>query len=392
MPKTKIDNLRNLSMFKKKFLPVTFMMLASSGSFAAEELNVEELLERLEIAEQRLRHLEDTQDALDVVAAEEYEDDDDDDDDDDDEAGSDLSISGSIGLEAEYEKEDGEEQESELVLDEVEIEIEGEINENLSAELVLLYEDEGQDDNNIEVDIAQIVYAFDDSPWTMFAGRQYVPFGNYESALSSDPLTLDLGEANETALAFQYSQDTFNGSLYIFGGDNERNDRELVDKFGAAFNYTTEAVSFGLGYISDIGDSDLVQEVIENGGIDSTDYVDAFTAHLIVNIDDLTFIAETVQANDSFVLPTANLDGQEPQAQNLEVNYAFSMGGKEAVFAVSAQSTDEAEALDLPEKKRAIALGVELNDNLELTFEASQSENYDGEETDAILAELEVSF
>ena len=181
-------------MLKNKYLPMTLIMLASSGSFAAEELDTAALLERLEIAEQRLQHLENTQDSLDEIAAEEYEDDDD--DDDDDEGGSDISISGEIELEAEYEKEDGEEQTSEFIVDIVELEIEAEINESLSAELVLLYEDEGQDDNNIEVDVAQIVYAFDDTPWTLVAGRQYVtignvagrhrqyvPFGNYESAL-----------------------------------------------------------------------------------------------------------------------------------------------------------------------------------------------------------------
>lgn len=377
-------------MFKTKLLPAAMLVLASNASFAAEEIDVEALLERLEIAEQRLRHLEDTQDELDAEANAEYYKEDD--DDDDDEAGSELSISGEIELEAEYEKEDGEEQKSELGLEEMEIEIEGEINENLSAELVLLYEDEGQDDSNVEVDVAQIVYKFDDTPWTMIAGRQYVPFGNFESALSSDPLTLDLAEAQENALTFEYSQDAFSAAIYVFGGDNERNDRELVDNFGAAFNYSTETVSFGIGYINDLGDSDLVQETIENGGVDSTEYVDAFTTHLIVNINDLTFIAEQVQANDSFNLPTAALNGEEPEAQNLEVDYAFEMAGKEAVFAVSAQSTDQAEALGLAEKKRAVALGIELNDNLELTFEASRSKDYDGEEEKAISAELGVSF
>lgn len=372
-------------MLKNKYLPMTLIMLASSGSFAAEELDTAALLERLEIAEQRLQHLENTQDSLDEIAAEEYED-------DDDEGGSDISISGEIELEAEYEKEDGEEQESEFIVDTVELEIEAEINESLSAELVLLYEDEGQEDSNLEVDVAQIIYAFDDTPWTLVAGRQYVPFGNYESALSSDPLTLDLGEAQETALAVQFSQDALNAAFYVFGGDNKRNDRSLIDNFGAAINYTTETVSFGVGYINDLGDSDLVQETIETGGVGADDYVDAFTAHLTVNINDFTFIAETVQANDSFNVGTTALNGQEPQAQNLEVDYAFSIAGKEAVFAVSAQSTDEAEALDLPEKKRAIALGVELDDNLELTFEASNSENYDGEETDALALELAVSF
>lgn len=379
-------------MFKTKLLPAAMLVLASNASFAAEEIDVEALLERLEIAEQRLRHLEDTQDALDAEANAEYYKEDDDDDDDDDEAGSELSISGEIELEAEYEKEDGEEHESELGLEEVEIEIEGEINENLSAELVLLYEDEGQEDSNIEVDVAQIIYEFDETPWTMIAGRQYVPFGSYESALSSDPLTLDLGEAQENALTFEYSQNALTASVYLFGGDNARNNRSLVDNFGAAINYSTDTVSFGVGYINDLGDSDLAQETIENGGVGSTAYVDAFTAHLIVNINDLTLIAETVQANDSFNLPTTALDGQEPQAQNLEVDYTFEIAGKEAVFAVSAQSTDEAEALGLAEKKRAVALGIELNDNLELTFEASRSEDYDGEEEQAISAELGVSF
>jgi hypothetical protein len=47
----------------------------------------------------------------------------------------------------------------------------------------------------------------------------YVPFGNFESQIISDPLTLEIGEAGEDALQVGVEVEGFYDSIYTFNGD-----------------------------------------------------------------------------------------------------------------------------------------------------------------------------
>ena len=93
------------------------------------------------------------------------------------------------------------------------------------------------------------------------AGRQYAPFGVFATNLISDPLTLELGEANDLVLQFGLSSGELHGAIFGFYGDDDQN-----GGYGAAISYSLERreSEFGLNlsYSSDIGASDNLQGVV----------------------------------------------------------------------------------------------------------------------------------
>jgi hypothetical protein len=48
-----------------------------------------------------------------------------------------------------------------------------------------------------------------------------VPFGTFETHLVSDPLTLEIGETNETAVVAGFARGGFGGAVYVFNGDSD---------------------------------------------------------------------------------------------------------------------------------------------------------------------------
>ena len=97
-------------------------------------------------------------------------------------------------------------------------------------------------------------------------GRQFLPFGLFETNLISDPLTLELGEMNEISAQFELSSGGIHGTIYGFDGDNEKAGDRDRPGYGAVIGFSLERreTEFGLdlAYISDIGDTDILQEVI----------------------------------------------------------------------------------------------------------------------------------
>ena len=54
------------------------------------------------------------------------------------------------------------------------------------------------------------------NPVYLAAGKMAVPFGNYETQMISDPLTLEIGETAEDALQLGVEAGGFYGSVYAF--------------------------------------------------------------------------------------------------------------------------------------------------------------------------------
>lgn len=98
---------------------------------------------------------------------------------------------------------------SDIALATVEIGLDAKLNKNVEAQIVLLYED-GED---FTVDEGTITLT---GPYGEFitAGKMYVPFGMFNSHFISDPLTLELGETNESAILIGYGNDVFDVSLF----------------------------------------------------------------------------------------------------------------------------------------------------------------------------------
>ena len=99
---------------------------------------------------------------------------------------------------------------------------------------------------------------------SLSAGRMYVPFGSYESNMVSDPLTLDLGETSETAIMVGMESGNISGSLYTFSGDTDETSATDNDalSFGGNITYRTDTLWMGASYISNIADSDGIQDML----------------------------------------------------------------------------------------------------------------------------------
>jgi len=93
---------------------------------------------------------------------------------------------------------------SDLVLATVEIGFDVDIAKHVKASLFFLYEDDTPfdvDQGIITIDGADVVLLYVD------LGKMYIPFGMFESHFIRDPLTLELGETNESAAVGGFRND-----------------------------------------------------------------------------------------------------------------------------------------------------------------------------------------
>jgi len=269
---------------------------------------------------------------------------------------------------------------SDIVVATAEIGIGAKINNWVTGEITLLYE---EDDTDLKVDVAMISIADPKGPWIVSAGQQYVPFGTYETNLVSDPLTLEIGETRETAVLAGMDRNGLRGGVYIFNGDLEKDGDIAIGAFaGYRGDYEDAALTLNMGYISDIGNSDNLQQTIkENIDANSTDYegeVPGATVDLTLTVGPFVLITEYTTATDSFHSNELEFNGKgaKPSALNVEAGYNFKLAGKDATVAIAYQETSEAVALGLPEMRVAAAFSVGVMENTTLSLEWAHDDDY----------------
>jgi len=314
-----------------------------------------------------------------------------------------IELSGLVEVEAGYtDGPDG--SESDLVVSTVELGLDAQVTPWVNAHVLILFEEDETDPPEFDEAILTIANP-DASPFSLAAGRMYVPFGNFDSALVSDPLTLEIGETRETAVQLGYIANGLHVLTYGFNGDTKDGGSDHVDGYGLALGYSLEAEGDGLGFdaglswISNLADSDTLQEAVTDPD-NLSDKVPGWSAHASLQMAGFTLIGEYLSAVDDF--DAADLAfkgaGARPSAWNLEVDYGFEIAGREAVVAVAWQETDEALALELPEKRWLAALSVGIYDQTTLALEYAHDEDYgtedggSGEETDTVTLQLAVEF
>ena len=296
-----------------------------------------------------------------------------------------VNIGGVIELEAQNVSPEGSPDESDIYVATVELGISAKINEWTAAELVLLYEDDG--DNDLDVDTAVLSISDPDSIWFLNAGLYALPFGNFSSNLVSDPITLDAAETYDSAVEFGIYNQGLNVSAYVFKGDQQSE----IENYGIALGYAQEddnyAFSAGLAWINDISESDSVVD----DGATMTNKASAWTAFAQLDFKAFTLIGEYVAATESL---DAYSTTDEPSFFNLEAAYHFDALGKPATFAIGYQGSDEASSYagGIDEKRTLAALSMEIMDATFLSFEYANSEDYAGIETDTITGQLAVEF
>ena len=298
-----------------------------------------------------------------------------------------IEISGLTEVEVGYNDPDEGDSTSDIVLATQELGVAAEVTDWVSAEAVFLFE---EDDTDLEFDVASVTIANPNGPLFATGGMFYVPFGTFETNLVSDPLTLEIGEIRESSVLAGFESNGFTGGVYVFNGDLEKDGDSQIDSFGAFAGYAQEnentSFAFNIGYINDIGDTDTLQDTIQDNidaaAVDYDDHVGGLSLDGMFAFGPFTLIGEYLMATDEFEFNELafEADGAEPEAFNIELGYNFNVGGFDMTAAVAYQGTDEAVALELPEERILFSLSAEIFDGTALSIEWAHDDDYSDSE------------
>jgi len=226
---------------------------------------------------------------------------------------------------------------SDLVLATVEIGFDVDIAKHVKASLFFLYE---EDDTEFDVDQGIItIDGADVVPLYVDLGKMYVPFGRFESHFIRDPLTLELGETNESAAVGGFRNDLLELSVGVFNGDiDETGEENHIDNYLASACFTLPETTVpdlnltaGISWVSNIADSDGLQELIvdDDGDYETIkNHIGGFNTFIIASfLDRFFFNAEYLGAIDDFEAGDFEADGFDegksyrPEAWTIEFAY-----------------------------------------------------------------------
>lgn len=301
-----------------------------------------------------------------------------------------IAISGVVELEASS-GEDKNVDYSDVSLATVEFGLDADLNDNVSGHLLFLFEEGGEGEPDTKaLDEGTITVKFKNG-MSLIAGRMYIPFGAFNSHFISDPLTLELGETNETALLLSRSSDLYGFSVGFFNGDvREVGDDDELDDVVASLSFTpVKDITIGASYISDIADTDGDITGAAAGGGTVTDSVAGYSAFISATVGPVTIEAEYLAAAEEFDVLDLDIDsdgnGDEPSTFNVEIAYSISEAAEIAL------RYEGAEDLEL-EKQYGIAYSRELYENTSFALEYISGEYENDDDRTVVTAQLGIEF
>jgi hypothetical protein len=276
------------------------------------------------------------------------------------------------------ENEDGED-ESDIALTTVEFGIEAMINEWVTGEVVLLFEDPTFDDedSSFDVDVGAIhIGNTDEFPLFATIGKIYVPYGALLTHFPDDPLvdvpvTLTFGEISERAVLVGFEMAGFSLSAYAFNGSVEEDgdDENQIDSYGADANFTYESepneltAQIGASILSNLADTDGITDALPTDKLE--DSVCGWAAYFSSSWTMFFLEAEYMAALDGFdaaELATKDGEGAKPAVWNIEFGFNYDWW-RNLEVAFKYAGSDEAEGLTIPETRFGLALNQEIFDN-----------------------------
>lgn len=267
--------------------------------------------------------------------------------------------------------------ENDLDVDNVELTIDAQVNELISLSATLKYEDDPEGEDDLFVDEAIAVIGREGSPLSLTVGKTAIPFGVIESATWTDPLTDDLTDNTDDLAMLSYARGGFSSDLYLFKGDQDND--EHVNNAGLNLGYAFDSgLSLGAGYLNNIGNTEA---------FDLGEKQSAWRLNAALELGELGFSAEWIQA-DAFDA----LNGAEPSVWHLGTHYNTRIFGADGTLALGYSESDEAEGLELAEKRLAASVSRELGANAELIAEYVHEEDYANEEVDTLNLVLATYF
>jgi len=303
-----------------------------------------------------------------------------------------LSLSGLLEIDAYSLSQDAGGDSLDIIVSALEIGLDASINERLSVSTLLLYEDGFA---GLEVDTAIMKLAFD-SPFDLIAGQMVLPFGRYETAALSDPLTLELGETADTAVQLSTTRGSLSASITFFNGHNEEaaavDDDQL--RLILALDYSEDRFNAGFSWISNM-DSDRFEEL---AGTSIAREVAGLGLYFIWRQGPLTLSAEHIMALDDYAAGDFGNDvgtPSQPSATVLELDYALD---ENSTLAVAFQHSSEAAFAGLSEDVLLAGYTRSLQNGLDIGLELRESRDYNaanggaGNDTRQILFRMSAGF
>ncbi len=210
-------------------------------------------------------------------------------------------------------------------------------------------------------------------PFYFTLGQYYVPFGQYASAMISDPLTKVLGRVKARAFTLGFykkfdKNNELNLSAFAFNGDTKSSANSKSHQFGlnADYQFTQNPWSLELGtsYISNIADSGGMQHNGLSSGNSFSGFAGSAASEILdpipgvglrtnLGVGSFHFIFAYVAAARSFPLSVLSFDQKpaRPQAVHSELDYNFSAFNKPSLIGFAYDQSKDALALLIPKRQ-----------------------------------------
>jgi hypothetical protein len=209
-------------------------------------------------------------------------------------------------------------------------------------------------------------------------GQFYVPFGQYSSAMISNPFTKILGRTKARAIELGFSkqfnaENNLNLAAFVFRGPSRTSlENNGLHNYGANVDYTFTKPKWNLdlaaSYIRNIADSLGMQRNGNSGDNNFNGFASSENTEVMnpvagldtrgtLGVGPVSLTAEYVMAASSFASSTlsfgtqTNLQAARPQAFHTEAAYKFNAWNKPSSIAIGYDHSKDALALLLPKKR-----------------------------------------
>lgn len=291
---------------------------------------------------------------------------------------------------------------SDIALSTAQFAFDTQVNDWISGHMLFLYEEDASD--SVGLDEATITLGGSENmPAFLTLGKMYVPFGVLESSMISDSFTLSLAETNQTAAQFGFRKGGVHASAYAFNCDSDKaSDQEpdQIECFGATAGYNSgegEGLTYALeaSYLSNIADTDGMQGFMEENELTLKSRTGAYGLFAKLGYQNIALIGEMIAGTDDleFVQETR----KSPLAWNAELNYSLSLMGKDSLFALGYQASEDLAGF-LPESRVISSFGMGIADGVTAAIEYAHDSDYDevdggtGNTANTVSAQLALEF
>lgn len=290
----------------------------------------------------------------------------------------------------------GGDKKSDITATTVEMDFSAEINDMVTGDIVLLYEEDYIDPVNI--DEAFITIGGNDKIRQFVkAGLMYPPFGKFPSAMISDPMTLTLGETRQSAIAIGCKRDVSEVSVTVFNGDIAKagDEGNTIKNFVVSAELRTSegmvedgSVEGGISIISNIADTYILEDEVVAGVVENN--VPGASIYISAEKGSFSASAEYLWATKQFNAGELSFATEEakPSAMFVELGYAIT----EDLGVVARYQKSKDLFGFMPETSMGATVSYGLFDSTTVSAEYQHADYEDDSSDDTFLVELAIEF